>query len=891
VYGQLPRSSEGNAVPRSDLRSLFRSNHPDLTAEDVFADRVDEWGAVARSLAAHADAIRRPGFDVADFESPRRNVLVFYGVGGIGKSTFSRRLEDHLSAEGPSTTQWAPVPDGVGRLLPVRIDLSRQSGLGFEDVVLALRLTVGRLGCPMPAFDLALRRYWDVNHPGDPLEAYLRRHGYLRRFATAVSLPEQIQSVLGDVAQAVALPGTLGALVGQSLRSVIGSLREHRQNVRALAGCARLADLLEADADPDTLSYYAHLLAWDLAQLPADRSGTPVVMLDTFEDVGDRSHRELERLIQRVAWLMPNALFVVTGRNRLQWDDERLDGQLDWAGPSAWPQLAPGATAEPRQHRVGYLSAQDCERYLCRRLTRDGQPLMAEGTRHEIVRRSHGLPLYLDLAVMRYLDLYQRTGHRPEAGEFHYDFPALVARTFRDLSAAERHVLRTVSLFDSFSVDLATTASGMAQDAPALQLVERPFIDSDPAAPWPHHLHSLIREAVRDADATADDRWSPADWNRAAQRAFDALGAQLPRRGEDRARLLACLNQGLRLARDHGLELDWLVDAAYRYVADSVWEPVEPPPGAEPGPASALAATLSAVARRQRVHRQEVVDELTAVLDGGLLPQSAQDLARYYLAECQRDLGRPRESAAGMQRVVAGGGPLAADAARGLVHLGRRIGDFPAVLSAAERLGTDSRRHRTLGDLWWTQGSIALACSAYDDACRRAEAESAGGEAALSRACLAFASAFQDRARADQQIQLAERLLQSAHIRWADIQTANATLLRDAGADPHVPARAAEVEAEARASGLTSSVAYARLAVCFHHAVRADGPALEAARARLRSCVNGAEFAYLVEITHFFDSSELPADLPRARWVDGTAATAARWAAVVSDRRAALNRR
>lgn len=877
-------------MPRSDLRSLFRSNQQNLTAEDVFADRMDEWGAVARSLAAHAAAVRQPGFNVADFESPRRNVLVFYGVGGIGKSTFSRRLEEHLSADGPSTAQWTAVPDGVGRLLPVRIDLSRQSGLGFEDILLALRLTAGRLGRPMPAFDLALRRYWDVNHPGDPLEAYLRRHGFLRRFATAVSLPEQVQSVLGDIAQAIALPGTLGALVGQSLRSVVGSLREHRQSVRALAGCARLADLLEADADPDALSYYAHLLAWDLAQLPADQSGTPVVLFDTFEDVGDRSHRELERLIQRVAWLMPNALFVVTGRNRLQWDDDRLDGQLDWTGPSAWPQLAPGGTAEPRQHRVGYLSAQDCEQYLCRRLTRDGQPLMAVDTRHEIVRRSHGLPLYLDLAVMRYLDLYQRTGHQPGVGEFHYDFPALVARTFRDLSAAERQVLRTVSLFDSFSVDLATAASGLAQDAPALQLVERPFIDSDPAAPWPYHLHNLIRESIHDADETAEDRWSPADWQRAAQRALDALGAELPPPGADRPRLLACLSQGLRLARDHGLDLGWLVDAAYRYVADFVWEPVELPPSTQVSSASALAATLSAVARRQRIHRQEVVNELTDVLDGGLLPPSAQDLARYYLAECQRDLGRPQESAAGMQLVAAGGGPLAADAARGLVHLGRRLGDFPAVLAAAGRLGSDSRHHRTLGDLWWTQGSIALACSAYDDACRQAESESADGEAALSRACLAFASAFQDRARADQQIQLAEQLLQSAHIRWAEIQTRNAALLRDAGADSDVPARAAEVEADAQASGLTSSVAYARLAVCFHHAVRADQPALDAARVRLLSCVNGAEFAYLLEISHFFDASEPPANLPRARWIDGTPATAARWAAIAADRRAALGR-
>jgi hypothetical protein len=49
----------------------------------------------------------------------------------------------------------------------------------------------------------------------------------------------------------------------------------------------------------------------------------PVILLDTFEDVGDRTHRDLERLIQRVVWLMPNCFFVVTGRSRLQWAARR----------------------------------------------------------------------------------------------------------------------------------------------------------------------------------------------------------------------------------------------------------------------------------------------------------------------------------------------------------------------------------------------------------------------------------------------------------------------------------------------------------------------------------------------------------------------------------------
>ncbi|GGX40758.1 hypothetical protein GCM10010353_65170 [Streptomyces chryseus] len=45
----------------------------------------------------------------------------------------------------------------------------------------------------------------------------------------------------------------------------------------------------------------------------------------------------------------------------------------------------------------------------------------------------------------------------------------------------------------------------------------------------------------------------------------------------ERAVLIGCLRQGLRLARDVNLDLDWLTKAAFQYVGDSVWGPLAPP--------------------------------------------------------------------------------------------------------------------------------------------------------------------------------------------------------------------------------------------------------------------------------------------------------------------------
>ncbi|MFE5374125.1 hypothetical protein [Streptomyces mirabilis] len=77
-----------------------------------------------------------------------------------------------------------------------------------------------------------------------------------------------MQSALADVAQALLLPGTVGSAVGQVTGALVGALRERWQTVRPLAGCACLADHLEAEPDLDALSFYPHLLAWELARLP-----------------------------------------------------------------------------------------------------------------------------------------------------------------------------------------------------------------------------------------------------------------------------------------------------------------------------------------------------------------------------------------------------------------------------------------------------------------------------------------------------------------------------------------------------------------------------------------------------------------------------------------------
>lgn len=890
-----------------DLRALFGSNDRQLGADEAFTNRQSQWQAVAAALSGHLRHIAAPGFDVEDLEAPRRNLLGFHGVGGIGKSTLSRMLESALAGADQRPTQWGELswPDDPA-ILPVRIDLARSAGTDFERVILTIRLALAGLGRPLPAFDIALRRYWEHQHPGEPLEEYLRRGG-LSRFGQA--LPRQMQSALADVAQALLLPGTVGSALGEVTGSLIGALRERRQSVRALAGCTRLADLLQAEPDLDALSYYPHLMSWEIAQLPAGRRVVPVILLDTFEDTGDRTHRDLERLLQRVVWLMPNAFFVITGRSRLQWADDSLRGQLDWTGPEAWPGLdtpsfprprpegsgaGGGGAAGGRQVLIGDFSPEDCEDYLARRLTRDGQPLIGERLRTVITGRSHGLPLHLDLSVMRFLEI--RRTREPQPADIDVDFPALIARTLSDLTPDERHVLRSVSLLDAFDLPLAVRAAGTDRDAPVLRLLERPFIQENPFGLWPFHLHALIRSTIRTADDRTDDRWSPRDWQHAAERAFAALGEQWATSdAPGRMLLVGCLRQGLALARDFRLDLGWLTDATWTYIGDSVWEPLAPPAPTAVGttadaeleletPAEALVETLSALARRQHEHRERTVDRLTTVINTRLLPAELHEMAVYYQAKAERDLGRSAASRRGMQYVADGGGRLAPAARRGLAHLARLAGDFPTALETARSLGWEGRQNRVLGDVWWVQADMTRAAAAYERARNEAEQHGVAGERATAQAQHAFVLAFTDPDRAHDELGLAQQLLTGLDLRATTITTEIAALIRDAGTTHAVEDRARQLRTDIHVAGLASAEATLDLALCFHHAVQNNRAALATTIARLRERTHSSDYAYYTDITHFMAGLPLPAPSP-AHWLDSEQATRDRWHALVTARR------
>lgn len=550
------------SMSKLSLRAAFTLGlQSTLAAQQVFTDRVTEIAAFDASLDSLQRSLSAAELSpVIDRSVPRTNVLVYYGVGGIGKTTLSQEIENRFVDHGRDSAEMRAV---------IRCDFADTAAFDIESYVLRLRAGLGHLASGWPAFDIAFGVYWERAHPGEPLNEFLNRDSVLRRVARSVGLSEQISSTLVDLVGA-ALPGVAkatqavgGLLYGQAKKAVA----RHR----ILSQCDILGDLLDADADFEALLYLPYLLAWELDRLRPSRVRA-MVLLDTFEEVTSRNTRDLERWLQRLAFLMPNVLFVITGRNRVDWADLVRADELDFVGAQRWPNLAAGHLGdEPRQHLVGYLSPSDADGYLAAALTRQGQPAIPEGIRQRIVTASAGLPLYLDLAVTIYLDILAR-GEVPAEKNFGQPLPAVAAQILRDLELGERDLLRAAALLEDFDLEALRAACPGVPDAAVRRFKDRPFLEFDPNRTWRYSLHAVLRDAIRHADTDEDgsglrDSWSARERADAASRVmvYLQLTATSAAASGDRSTQVAAVRQAIALCHLTGQFVDWLVDGVQRF--------------------------------------------------------------------------------------------------------------------------------------------------------------------------------------------------------------------------------------------------------------------------------------------------------------------------------------
>ena len=372
--------------------SRLDPNAPDAASSSgdmPFTDRVTHLRSFVAALHEQA-----PG---------EQRVLVYHGVGGIGKSRLCAEFMRTLAGESAKAEALGLLTDPSERasLCWGQLDFQEPQ---VRDAPLALFTMRKRLaqrhGLRFPAFDFAYAEWWAKTNPNVPL-------------ATS-DLPflEEGDVLIECTEIARDIPGAgLITKIPALLKKLGTKIKDYRLQQRV-----DVLQRLPAMKSHEIAELLPAFWALDLKD-EMERNGHRVVLfLDTYEALrdGQRAESQRHRLdawVREWAAQLPDVLWVVTGRDQLYWHEV----DPDWAG-------------EIEHHRVGDLSEPDVRRLL----TKSG--LTEPDLQDAIVATANGVPYDLELALGIYHEKL-KNGETPTPEDFMGTPRELHDRFFRYLDA------------------------------------------------------------------------------------------------------------------------------------------------------------------------------------------------------------------------------------------------------------------------------------------------------------------------------------------------------------------------------------------------------------------------------------------------------------------------
>lgn len=619
-----------------DLDDIFDPGWS-ASASELFTNRVSELAAFDASVLAH---LERVVAGEATLSNPaRRNALVFYGTGGVGKTTLSRRLERWVSGELTSCAEWGRPPAFDHELRTLQYDFHGSATFDPVPVLLGLRTALAASDRRFPAFDLGLTVWWTFARSGQPLPQLRSRSGF--------DVRGQITDTVNEALSEAGARLGLGPFTVRTGALIVDAVRSRRGHQRTLRECAPLRELVVASQKSATdyvAASLAGLLSWDLEHGDAD----PVLVIAFADSVEylQRSSHAGERLFNRLVHLTPSVLWVVTSRARLAWAKEDVGNALPAVGGATWPGLRLGTTDEPRQHLVGNLTDEDVVDYLRAASGTGGNPSLSDEVIERIRAGAHGLPLYLDLA----LDRARAAGDRGpvDPASFGGPLPELVGQVFAELPDEEQHIARAASLVPRFAPELVAMAVDQRVGA-ARRLCSRTLVIEDDHHLFPFRLHDTIAAAVRDEFELTPGAWSAEDRTRTARRLLEGLHDLDERMRADVKARLDVLELAAILAGRVGDEVPWMLESLLDMPGlAEVAERLPPPDDA---------TWIGHVSRffggwREGRGARGRITYLRGLLDGSL-PPDVEELARRFLAYALRTTNQYAAAAPILQGLLA----------------------------------------------------------------------------------------------------------------------------------------------------------------------------------------------------------------------------------------------
>ncbi|ROQ59016.1 hypothetical protein EDF36_2473 [Rathayibacter sp. PhB152] len=535
--------------------------------DTLFTDRVDESVAFARSV----QALRRGLLEATPPTIERRNVLAFFGVGGAGKTTLSKRLQHWVKSGLPAEAEWGSSPPTEVDAT-ARVDLHDSFGrIDVARVAARLRLAYAETDVGgWHAFDIAFARWWALAHPGEPLPRMSGATGF------GAAIAETLSNVAGDTVDLheVVMAGTMTGVATRGF-AWIAKQAIHSFRMTQASGVgdfsAIIDEIEEISADdprPSLVVRIIGLLTERLIQLEPERRPLVAVFVDAFEKLADDPMRSGEGRLNDIVFAMPFTLFVFTGREHIDWAERtsvmRHRGRRTWPGLVLRRLDEPEVDVEPRQHAFGDLGPGDRRRFL--KAAREEYGLAVSNEVLEAVAdASGGHAQYLRLAIDVALDL-TRDEEPITADAMTGGTDALAIRVLSNLPADEQRAIRTACLLPSIDTKFVAAIAEM-DEGPVLRAMRRSLVAPDPAggidekgAPRRHRIHDAIRAAIRNQSLAAPGAWSPGDWSAAYDRAFIEAKRRWELASDTRipSAVLEPAGIGIRLVCESGRWAPWI---------------------------------------------------------------------------------------------------------------------------------------------------------------------------------------------------------------------------------------------------------------------------------------------------------------------------------------------
>lgn len=330
-------------------------------------------------------------------------VLVYYGVGGIGKTSLKNKFKEDTMA----------LTNAVSLELDFRNIRSRECASGLFELAISEGLNKKARNVKFVHFEAAYALYFKKKNPD-----YVFSKDDKSIFKN--ELGKEILSLLDPTG----LFGLSKALIEELYTRFkkLGLNKELKEHLQQYVGLT----LMEME---NWLPVY---FAYDLRNYQEKNGSKVVIFLDTFEQLNEYGTHELKSAarqgwVQELIKHLPNVLFAIFGRDKLSWGKE-WEGSLD-------------------QHLLAELTGEYTDVFLSR------CGIAEEDIRQKIALVSGGHPYYLDLSVETYFSI-KNTGDVPDENSFGNEKKDVLVRFICNLHTVEIELLKVMSIPNYYDLDI-----------------------------------------------------------------------------------------------------------------------------------------------------------------------------------------------------------------------------------------------------------------------------------------------------------------------------------------------------------------------------------------------------------------------------------------------------